>query len=111
MIFLKCDETSKVNYIHYMPFDGKHGLGKTQEQLEQEGVLVDSIPEPQIIEGKNPIMYYSKEKGIFYEYEDIPKSKEELQSEEIKNLKQQLAQCQQSITELTALASTMLAPK
>lgn len=37
-------------------------------------------------------------------------TKEELQAEEIKHLKQQLGQCQQSITELTTLASTMLAP-
>ena len=28
------------------PFDTEHGLNKTAE-LEQEGILVDSIPEPE----------------------------------------------------------------
>lgn len=58
---------------------------------------------------------YNKKEGftvnkLFKENISIEKQFESLIVEN-KNLKQQIAQCQQSITELTALASTMLAPK
>ncbi|MCD3216958.1 hypothetical protein G8S55_06785 [Clostridium botulinum C] len=42
---------------------------------------------------------------------ELPKSKEELQAEEIENLKNELIECKQSIVELTALASTVAVPK
>lgn len=89
----------KVGYIHYMPFHEKHGLGKTVEELEQEGILVDSIPEPQQIEGKAPILYCNPEtKELWYEYEDIPKTQEEKQQEEIEALKQSIAELTIAIT-------------
>lgn len=92
MIFLKHDETGKVNYTHYMPFHEKHGLGKTREELEQEGILVDNIPEPEEIEGKSAILHCNPEtKELWYEYEDIPKTEEEQQQEVINTLGQELA--------------------
>lgn len=101
------DVKYSIGFIHYMPFDSVNGLGKTQAQLEQEGILIDSIPEPQILEGKSPIMYVNPmRKEIFYEYIDIPKTKEELQAEEIENLKKQLKATNQAVIEL----SMMLAP-
>lgn len=76
------DTKYSIGFIHYMPFDAINGLGKTQEQLEQEGILIESVPQSQVIEGKTSIMYVNPvDKLIFYEYEDIPKSKEDLQQE------------------------------
>lgn len=49
-----------ITYTHYMPFDPKFGLGKTQEELLQTGYLVESIPEysGEIPEGKMPELHY-----------------------------------------------------
>ncbi|WP_205613341.1 hypothetical protein [Clostridium sporogenes] len=98
MIFLSrltkiTNEKYSIGYIHYMPFNEKHGLGKTKEELEQEGILLESIIEPKQIEGKQATMYWNPIEGkIFYEYEDIPKSKEETLEEKIKTLTENLAQ-------------------
>ncbi len=64
MIFLsnfeKVEENKlKVRFIHYMPFDPINGLHKTKEELEQEGVLIENIPESKYIENKQAIMYYN----------------------------------------------------
>lgn len=57
----------KVMLIHHMPFDKKNGLGKTVAELEQEGVLVDEIPEkPDVNEGEVALPYYTQEKGFHY---------------------------------------------
>lgn len=99
MAFLKYDEIGRVNYTHYMPFHEKHGLGKSKEELEQEGLLVDSIPEPQQIEGKSAILYCNPTtKELWYEYEDIPKTQEELQAQKINDL-------EGAIMELTMILS------
>lgn len=104
MIFLKYNETNKVTYQHHKPFHKKHGLGKTIEQLEQEGILVDSIPEPEQIEGKQAILYCNPDtKELWYEYEDIPKTDEDLQQEKIQAL-------EQSIAELSATIATLQTP-
>lgn len=101
MIFLRVDG-KKVTTIHYMPFDEQHGLGKTKEELEQEGILVDEIPEPEQIEGKYPVLHCNPEtKELWYEYEDIPKTKEEIQQEKIEAL-------EQSIAELTMIMTKMM---
>ena len=72
MIFIKGDD-QKVNFVHYMPFDSEHGMGKTREQLELEGILVESIPEPEPITDKIPVLHYSLEtKELWYEYDSIP---------------------------------------
>lgn len=81
MIFIQTNQNNLVNYMHHMPFDPVNGLGKTKEELKKEGYLVNDIPDALQIKGKYEIMYYSKEKGIYYEYEDIPKTQEELQQE------------------------------
>lgn len=76
------DEKYNIGFIHYKPFDKIHGLNKSKEQLEKEGVLVESIPELKYTDGKQPIMYYNPiKKELFYEYEDIPKNTEENQNE------------------------------
>lgn len=69
MIFIKTTEDNIVSFIHYKPFDSKDGLGKTKEELEQEGVLVESVPKPENIEGRTPILHCNPEtKELWYEY-------------------------------------------
>ncbi|AKA69826.1 hypothetical protein [Clostridium scatologenes] len=97
MIFLgnltKISDTKySVGYTHYKPLDEINGLKKSKEQLEQEGILVDSILEPQQIEGKQAVMYWNPvDKVIFYEYEDIQKSKEVTEKETFTQTLAQLA--------------------
>lgn len=87
------DSKIAIGFIHYFPFDKNHGLGKTKEELEQEGILIENFPEPEQIEGKHATMYWNPiDKNVFYEYKDIPKSKEENLEEKIKTLTENLAQ-------------------
>ena len=62
----------RVMLIHHMPFDSVNGLGKTEEELSQMGVLLDEIPEPEQINGKIPVAYYNETQGFYYLYEDAP---------------------------------------
>lgn len=88
MIYLKT-EGNRVIFSHYMPFDRYHGLGKTREELEQEGTLVESVPEPEQTKEKSAILHCNPQtKELWYEYEDIPKTNEELLQEELLQLKQ-----------------------
>lgn len=60
-----------VTKVHYMPFHEKHGMGKTEQELLQTGLLVESIPTPDTSdETKNPILMFDGE-SFYYEYEDI----------------------------------------
>lgn len=70
MVFIKIDSENKVNYTHYMPFDPIHGLGKTEEELLQDGHFVNVIPEPTEIPKKTHVLKFTIEKGVFYEYVD-----------------------------------------
>lgn len=63
MIYIEINSTGKVVYINYQ---GKN-LGK--------GFEIDSIQEPEQIEGKVPVMYY-RNGAIEYEYEDVPPTPE-----------------------------------
>ena len=63
MIYIEINSEGKVVYINYQ---GKN-LGK--------GFEINSIPEPEQIEGKVPVMYYQNE-AIEYEYEDVPPTPE-----------------------------------
>ena len=65
-------EGTRVQLIHYMPFDANDGLGKTEQELLQTGYLLDDIPEPEKIEGKTPEAHYTTETGFYYEYIENP---------------------------------------
>lgn len=65
-------EGERVVLIHNMPFDSINGLHKTEEELLQEGILLDSIPEAEQIDGKIALPFYNAEKGFYYVYEDEP---------------------------------------
>lgn len=84
-VFITVNETGRVMFTHYMPFDVKEGLGKTEEELLKEGYLLDEIPEPQRIEGKIAEAHYTPEKGFFYEYIDAPSSQNITLTQAVKN--------------------------
>lgn len=114
MIFLgnleKVTETKyRVGLTHHMPFHPKHGFGKTAEELEQEGILVDSIPEEQKVEGKSAIRYVNPStKEIYYEYEDILPTSEDLQQEINAKLLKDSASMQIEINKQRELNATLL---
>lgn len=60
MTYFEISQQNAVSYIHYMPFDPKYGLGKSEEELKKTGYLVDSLPEysEEIPEGKKPELHY-----------------------------------------------------
>jgi hypothetical protein len=68
MYFIKYNENNKAILTHYQPFDAVNGLGKTVEELESEGLLVDNLPVrlPEQ-EGKVLILYVNP---LRWEYED-----------------------------------------
>lgn len=71
MVYIKVNESNKVDYIHCMPFDEVHGLGKAKDELLLDGFLVESIPEqPAEIIGKNHVLCFTIEKGVYYDCVD-----------------------------------------
>ena len=44
MIFLRCDQFGKIVETHYNPFHPIFGMRKTEEQLLNEGLLVEVLP-------------------------------------------------------------------
>lgn len=62
----------RVTLIHNMPFDPVNGMGKTEAELMQMGVLLDEVPDPAPQEGYIPLPYYNAERGFWYEYEKAP---------------------------------------
>jgi hypothetical protein len=98
MIFVKVNnENNVVEFVHYHPFDEKYGLGKTVEELQAEGMLVDSIPEPVAQEGKGHILKYNpSDKTFYYEYFDLPKTVEE----QLEGANNKIALMQQALDEL-----------
>ncbi|MFO7153926.1 MAG: hypothetical protein DIU64_003055 [Caldicoprobacter oshimai] len=91
--FTQDEKGLRVGFIHYMPFHPKYGLGKTEEELKQTGVLIDSIPEPEVREDKIPVLYYNPNtNSVYYEYEDSPLTEQE-----------RIAMLEQAIIELTML--------
>ncbi len=98
---------NEVGITHLKPFDEKDGLGKTREELEQTGLLLESEPVPEKIEGKDAVLKYNATtKSLYFEYVDkvpVPKTEMELALERIASL-------EQSNAELTTLIATMTAP-
>lgn len=92
MKFIRTDETGKVIFQHNFPFDQVIGLGKTEEELRLEGFIIDSIPEPEQIDGKTVVTYYSDEDGFVFVYNEIPKTQEQIQAEKLDQLENQTAE-------------------
>lgn len=102
MIFIKVDKINKVTFQHFIPFDEINGLHKTEEELLQEGYLVESIPEPEQIEGKIPILKYDGA-NLYYEYQDAPIDEVTALKNQLAAQSQKLAEQEQAIMELTTL--------
>ncbi|WPS86886.1 hypothetical protein SMD22_20655 [Brevibacillus halotolerans] len=95
MIYIE-HENGVVTFVHYMPFDEVNGLGKSSEKLQTTGLLVDSIPQPEV-NGKIPKLFINpKTQELWYEYTDRPLSPEE----EIVQLKAQLKITQDALDAL-----------
>jgi hypothetical protein len=97
MIYVEVEYDGSIKFVHYKPFDEKDGLGKTEAELKQTGYLVESIPEPEMIEGKVPILKFDKvNEEFYYEYVDRPLTPEE----EVRQLKERIEIMQQALDEL-----------
>lgn len=102
MIFIEIKNNIMTGFIHNQPFDSKYGLGKTREELLQEGILVESIPEPEQIEGKSPVLKYNGTE-IYYEYIDASVDEMAALKNQLAEQSQKLAEQEQAIMELTTL--------
>lgn len=111
MIFLGLDtktgERAKVWFVHYQPFDEIIGLQKTKEELEQTGIFVDSVPFPQEIPGKSPVLYANPQTNeLWYEYVDLPKEENTL-AQELEETKAKLDMAESTIDTLRQQMTTM----
>jgi len=73
----------KVGLIHYIP-----------DLLEDtsDGILVEKLLEPIQQDGKVEVLYVNIDtKELFYEYEEIPKTKEDILKDEMEIQKKQIA--------------------
>lgn len=91
MIFIKIADNNEILEINNFPFDEVHGLGKTEDELLKEGILVQSIPEPDVIANKAPVLKYDGS-NLYYEYVEIPLTKEQQMEQDLKTIKAQNAQ-------------------
>lgn len=44
MFYIETNNNNEVVYVHSMPFDEAYGLGKTEEELQSTGFLVEDVP-------------------------------------------------------------------
>lgn len=70
-IYIKTDSTNKITYTHYMPFHEKNGLHKTEEELLQDGHLIDSFDDIIPPAGKSTEYYYDGT-TLSHQFIDIP---------------------------------------
>lgn len=93
MIFIKPEYPvgrSKVSIVHYQP-------DLLSEEEKGEGILLESLPNPQTPPDKMPVLYYDNETNtLSYDYIDRPLTPED----ELKQIKEKQALMQQAIDEL-----------
>jgi hypothetical protein len=77
LIYIEINKDNSIGLTHYMPFDEVHGLGKTKEELEESGLLVESLPISEDMIGKSQVLKYDETKGLHYEYVDRQLTPEE----------------------------------
>lgn len=93
MIYLKMNNDGYVHEIHHKPFHPKYGYGKTKEELEKEGMFVDSVPEPPSVEEGKRYIIKIVNGEITFESFDMPveqKDEKDLRIEELEREVQQL---------------------
>lgn len=93
---------NEIGMTCYKPFDEKHGLGKTKEELEQTGLVVETLPTPEQIEGKVANLKYNPTtKSLYFEYVDIlptPKTEMELLQEKVSLQEQSILELSMMVT-------------
>lgn len=99
MIYIKINNNNEVAFQHLKPFDPVLGMNKTEEELLKDGILVDSVPVPEQINGKVPILKYNGT-SLYYEYQDAP-------IDEVTALKNKVELQEQALAELTMYISTL----
>jgi hypothetical protein len=81
MFFLKGnlqDDILHVDFFHTAAFDEKNGLGRSEEELIEEGYLLESIPQPENHPNMSWVMKYNvSTQEVFYEYMENEKTLEE----------------------------------
>lgn len=99
-----------IGFTHYCPFDEKHGLKKAEEELLQEGILInkEDVPEAENREGYKAELFYDKRNNkLMYKYfeikEDDSLHHESLEQKEFRELKQKMEEQEQAILELTSM--------
>lgn len=80
MIYFQTNSNNQLTYIHYMPFDEKYGLNKTEDELLKTGYIVESMPTyaGEIPEGKIPELRYN---GSEFTWEMVDKPVSEPEQE------------------------------
>lgn len=91
-----------VTFVHNIPFDTKNGLGKTKEELEETGFLLDSIPDAAPQAGQDFIMKFDGT-NVYYEYHDAPIDEMTALKNQLAAQDKKLAEQEQAIMELTTL--------
>ena len=72
-VYIRVGKNNIVECIHKAPFDPANGLQSTRDELEKTGFFVDSVPDPEMIEGKRAIAKFNTDtKKVYYDYVDIP---------------------------------------
>ena len=89
MIYIEINSQNEVTTRHFYPFDKEYGYGKSKAELEKTGIFIDSIPEAERIEGKEPILKYDPNtKTLYYDYLE---NTDAVNKEKIKVLEKQVA--------------------
>lgn len=94
MIFIKV-ENSIVTFIHTRP-------EILNDAILADGLLVESIPEPEQLDGKTPVLKYDGT-NLYYEYVDAPVDEMTALKNQLAAQNQKLADQEQAILELTTL--------
>ncbi|MBH0171009.1 hypothetical protein [Fictibacillus sp. 18YEL24] len=79
-IFIQYDEQNNVTFYHTKPFDSEEGMGKTRQELETEGLILDmyDMPASDNTNGKLSILKINPSTNeLYYEYIDRPLTSEE----------------------------------
>ncbi|WP_010292184.1 hypothetical protein [Clostridium senegalense] len=99
-----------IGFTHYCPFHEEDGLNKTEEELLQEGVLInkEDVPEPENREGyRAELLYDKRNNNLVYKYFEINEKDllhpESVEQKEIRELRQKIEEQEQAILELTSM--------
>lgn len=99
-----------IGFTHYCPFDAEYGLKKTEEELLQEGILInkEDIPKEENREGYRSELFYDKKNNkLVYKYFEVQEEDllhpESLEQKETRELKQKMEEQEQAILELASM--------